>query len=531
MTQWDDIKRYAEALGDKQRSMVELSLFPEREFSDDLGHIDFALRGKLMLRAEVVVIGGWGRQSQTWLWSWANDSFDGATRAQAEAVRTFGEGQELVLLSRDDKFVATEDQAFDLALTAAIALGARGVWRETPEDGSTDFFFAVVGIQRIPDPGLYAQVVEHLINETIVEGASAEKINLLREQFPEVRPSAIQADLRGEPNPWAFDLHSAPLFNLSYPPDTRPRIDQHQVRQLGGVNLSGARLDGANLRSLELYGARFDDAVLIDADLTRADLRNVSFRGAMLAGANFTRAALSGADFEGAEVGRTLFINTDLSEVRGLDRVHHVAASEIGLSTLIASHFKLERTFLAKAGVSRGLLEDLDRGQRFANTFQTCFLSYSTQDKAFTRHLYDALIQAGVRVFWDAADIVPGDRLEAQLSEAIREHDRLLVVLSPASLASRWVKMELSLVWHQRREALIPIRLCPIEAIKAWTEADPTLPNIADEFHIPDFSDWQDQSRFVERLSQLLRGLGASSTLGRTDRSPPSKSRPDQSES
>jgi hypothetical protein len=65
------------------------------------------------------------------------------------------------------------------------------------------------------------------------------------------------------------------------------------------------------------------------------------------------------------------------------------------------SKFQVSATFLRKAGVSRGLLDDLAKGQRFPGRFQTCFLSYSSKDAAFAEKLYQSLVDAGVRVFWD----------------------------------------------------------------------------------------------------------------------------------
>ena len=91
----------------------------------------------------------------------------------------------------------------------------------------------------------------------------------------------------------------------------------------------------------------------------------------------------------------------DLSEVKGLDKVHHMTPSEISLSTLTASRFKLSPAFLRRAGVSRGLIEDLANGQRFARQYETCFLSYSSKDVSFAEKLYQSLEDAGVRVFWD----------------------------------------------------------------------------------------------------------------------------------
>jgi hypothetical protein len=226
-----------------------------------------------------------------------------------------------------------------------------------------------------------------------------------------------------------------------------------------------------------------------------------------LNGANLTRARLGHADLTGAELSRTILAYVDLSTVAGLDAVRHLTPSEVSLSTLVASQFQLTPTFLRKAGVSHGLLEDLARGQRFPHRYQTCFLSYSSKDRDFAQRVYTSLSDAGVRVFWDRFEVVPGEYLDDQISEAIAEHDRLLVVLSTDSLKSDWVKREIVLGWSRKRESLVPIRLCPIDEVKAWTRSDASLPDLAALFPVEDFSAWHDPAEYGRAFQLLLRSF------------------------
>lgn len=489
----------------KQNKLPELVLFPERQM---LGQhaIELGMRGRTFLRVQILLIGSLGLQSKTWLWAWNNPGLEQKQTEKTTTVREFGLAQGFEAFGQQAAFASNERQAWDFAAVACHAVDALGVFRETAND--TDWFFVVMGMERTENSELYDAAVEHLINETIVEGGSTAKINLLRDNYPDVVPSVIEADLRGEANPWAHDLHTQIIYELPYPDDVLPPFQKRRSRVLSGVNLSRVRLDGVNLRGLELFEANLDGAVLIDADLTRADLRGASFRGAWMSGANLTSAALAGADFAGAQMGRTLLTNVDLSEVKNLCEIEHVGSSEIGMSTLLKSRFKIDRRFLKAAGVTRGLLEDLERGKRFPDSFQTCFLSYSSADREFAAALYDALIEAGVRVFWDQVDMLPGDRIEAQLAESIAEHDRFLVVLSESSMKSNWVRKELEMVWHGRKESLIPVRLCSLEQIQAWTSADSRIPKFADEMNIADFSSWKEGETFDRQLQLLLRGLG-----------------------
>jgi TIR domain len=101
---------------------------------------------------------------------------------------------------------------------------------------------------------------------------------------------------------------------------------------------------------------------------------------------------------------------------------------------------------------------------------------------------------------------VPGERLEDQIMEAIHELDRLLVVLSPHSMTSDWVKKEVQLAWNHRRDSLLPIRLCAIEEIDTWTAAS-QMPDLGEEFPIQDFSAWQEASSYEHALHMLMKAF------------------------
>jgi hypothetical protein len=62
--------------------------------------------------------------------------------------------------------------------------------------------------------------------------------------------------------------------------------------------------------------------------------------------------------------------------------------------------------------------------------------------------------------------------------------------------------------WFRRRESLLPIRLCGIGEIEAWSAAQPGRPDLAKELPIQDFVDWTNAPAFAHALSMLLQGLG-----------------------
>lgn len=494
-----------------QEKIAELLLFkPRHDLSRET--IIFLDGEDVIVEAEVAPVGSRGRRWGSWMWAWANQSLPPELRTLAEPLRQLGTttGREEFL--KEDAYPVTGPEAWELTAVACGELGALGVY--VLPIGEMDFFFAVRKLTHLRPPEFLQEKAQRAAADALLQEQGVRLLNLLRRRFPDLRLKLAGADLRGAPEPWAGDLHAQILFDYDF-------MQQRKPRDLSGADLSRSRFDEAIMRGVTLSGASFENSSLVDADLSGADVRGTSFRGAFLNGVNFTRAKLEGADFAGAELARTLLTDVDLSEVKGLDEVHHMAASEISFSTLVASQFKLTPTFLHRAGVSRGLIQDLARGKRLSKKYQTCFLSYSSKDGEFAARLYESLRRAGVRVFWDHFDVVPGEYLEDQIAEAIREHDRLLVVLSEHSMASAWVKREIELAWYRKRESLLPVRLCPIEDVRRWTEQHEGLPDLAELFPVLDFSGWEAGEKYEHSLSLLLKSFAGGVEFSADEEAPP----------
>ena len=488
---------------------AKIAAFPELHLLDqhwdpETGSITFAEGEDTYVRARAVLVGSWGR-SGSWRWGWPNTSLPDAARQASLPLRKLGEGTGRAEFLAQDAFPASAAQAKALAAEACRHLGAEGACTAGTEDAV--WWFALHGLEHLRPLEPLTDRAAGLAAQVLTEGLSVVLLNALRARFPALRLELIGRDLRGAPQPWAHDLHAQAVFDYDM-------VDTHQPRDFSGADLSGARFDDSILRGANLRDASFARASLVETDLSRADLRGVSFRDAFLNGANFNRARLAGADFTGAELSRTLLVDVDLSEVQGLAAVRHLAPSEISLGTLSASRFRVSPTFLRHAGVSRGLIEDLARGQRFARAYETCFLSYSSQDRAFAGKLYHSLADAGVRIFWDRLDVLPGESLRDQIVEAIRDHDRVIVVLSAHAMASDWVREEVRLAWTHKPASLVPLRLCEIGAVKDWTSTHPDLPDLASHFPILDFSDWQQEAAYAHALALLLRSLAGGAEFG-----------------
>lgn len=71
------------------------------------------------------------------------------------------------------------------------------------------------------------------------------------------------------------------------------------------------------------------------------------------------------------------------------------------------------------------------------------FISHSSHDKWIARQISRLLADAGFESFLDEKDIKTGDSIDDSIHEHLKDSDDLLVLISPASLKSQWVFIEI----------------------------------------------------------------------------------------
>jgi hypothetical protein len=352
-----------------------------------------------------------------------------------------------------------------------------------------------------------------------------ESWNSWRRHNSDVRPDLSAADLT-QTDLRQVDLSQAYLHDANF-----------GEADLRAANLNGADLSDANFREADLRGANLSSASLILSDLggsmlcgadlrrallawvdlTRADLSGASLERAFLYGANLTGAVLTDADLTAARIGRTVFADLDLSRVRGLESAEHRGPSTIGIDTIYRSKGDIPHAFLRSAGVPDSLIEGMAAliGATQPIQFYSCFISHSHRDKGFARLLHRRLREKGLRVWHDEEDLRGGRKTHQQIQAAVEEYDRLIVVLSEASMQSEWVETEIHYARQreveEHRTVLFPIRLCDFETIQQWQAFDSDhgkdMAREVREYPISDFSGWQDDEELEKALERLARDL------------------------
>ena len=102
----------------------------------------------------------------------------------------------------------------------------------------------------------------------------------------------------------------------------------------------------------------------------------------------------------------------------------------------------------------------------------TVFISYSHTDSMFVSHLVETLLKSGIDIWIDRWKVKVGDSIAQRISEGIETSDFLIVVLSRASVRSKWVREELNAaiiknIEDEKRAFILPVLLeeCKIPAL------------------------------------------------------------------
>src|ERR1039457_390175 len=344
---------------------------------------------------------------------------------------------------------------------------------------------------------------------------SVDEWNKWREEHSDVVPDLREAKLEGAKLSEAYlakaDLRQANLKEA--------KLGEATLRQalLFKANLQSAEFRWADLGGALLWGANLRGAYLRETRLTATELRGANLTGADLGGASLIGAELSGADFTHATAWETIFADLDLSVAKGLETIKHYRPSTLGIDTIYKSGGRIPETFLRGCGVPDEFIAYVGSMVGRPIEFYSCFISYSTKDQEFAERLHTDLQAKGVRCWFAPHDIKGGGKLHEQIDEAIRLHDRLLLILSKDSMNSEWVKTEIAKARKREvkegKRVLFPVRLVEFDVLRDWEcfDGDTGKDSAREirEYVIPDFSNWKDHDSYQTAFQRLVSDLKA----------------------
>ncbi len=274
---------------------------------------------------------------------------------------------------------------------------------------------------------------------------------------------------------------------------------------LEGVALNHATLDGANLKFSRMLGTHLGGASLRCADLQFAEILNCG---------------LIGADFTDAKFGQTV-ITADLTGVRGLNDTVHTFRSDIAVWSVRTLGKHLPEDFLRGCGLSDAEIAHFGSQADKRSDFCSCFISYGSRDEEFATRLHRDFQTAGIRCWKWNLDARTGKKLWEEIDQAIRTHDKLVLIASESSLSSPGVDREIERAIQKEdqlerarkagdfmgdTDVLFPVRLDDF-IFQGWDhprKADVTRKVIVDA------SRWKDDpGAYQHALEQLVRDLTA----------------------
>ena len=96
------------------------------------------------------------------------------------------------------------------------------------------------------------------------------------------------------------------------------------------------------------------------------------------------------------------------------------------------------------------------------------FMSYAHSDEPLARRVFDILKEAGLEVWDGTREVMPGDNWAAKVSEALQESQAMVVLLTPHTMRSNWVRSEIEYALGEIRfrDRLIPVVVGDPEELK-----------------------------------------------------------------
>lgn len=123
------------------------------------------------------------------------------------------------------------------------------------------------------------------------------------------------------------------------------------------------------------------------------------------------------------------------------------------------------------------------------------FISYSREERAAARHFAECFAREGLRVWWDAV-LHSGETFDEVIEKELRAAKAVIVLWSPRSVASRWVRAEATLADRGNKLVPVIIEACNLPIIFELTHAA----DLADWTGDTSDSRWQTLVRDVRRL-------------------------------
>lgn len=130
------------------------------------------------------------------------------------------------------------------------------------------------------------------------------------------------------------------------------------------------------------------------------------------------------------------------------------------------------------------------------------FISYAQSDEKLAEKIAQSLKQAGLTVWYDKHELLPGDLWSEKAAQALQDADAMVVLLTPDAARSRQVRSEIEYALGKNtfKNRLIPVLVGPLERIPKKD-----VPWILSELQMVKLPESGNQREGIRQIETLLK--------------------------
>ena len=130
------------------------------------------------------------------------------------------------------------------------------------------------------------------------------------------------------------------------------------------------------------------------------------------------------------------------------------------------------------------------------------FISHSSKDEALASKVVSYLEQAGLDVWYDEREIMPGDNWADKVAQGLRESEAMVVLLTPSAMESDFMRRDIDYALTQKR---FKGRLVPVLAGDSQRFQGISIPWIFDHLPVISLTENDTSDKDFDRIAQVLK--------------------------
>lgn len=130
------------------------------------------------------------------------------------------------------------------------------------------------------------------------------------------------------------------------------------------------------------------------------------------------------------------------------------------------------------------------------------FISHSSEDEALAAKVVSSLERAGLDVWYDGREIIPGDNWADKIAQGLRESEAMVVLVTPSALESGSLRRDIDYALTQKR---FKGRLVPVLAGDAERFQGVVMPWIFERLPMISLKENDTSDKDLNQIAQVLK--------------------------